>query len=67
MQTKGYAKGGTVETCSYAQGGPVLGRTRDFMKEPDVFRTDSGPGARQDYAGKAGKPAPKSKLDKCRA
>ena len=31
---KGYM--GKVE--SYAQGGPVLGRTRDFMKEPDRFR-----------------------------
>lgn len=37
-----------------AKGGPALGRTRDFMKEPDAFRTDTGPGAKQDY-GKNGK------------
>ncbi len=32
-----------------AKGGAVLGRTRDFMKEPDAFRTDTGPGAKQEY------------------
>jgi hypothetical protein len=35
-----YAKGGDVRTANYAEGGAVLGRTRDFMKEPDEFRTD---------------------------
>lgn len=25
-------------TQSFAAGGPVLGRTKDFMKEPDRFR-----------------------------
>lgn len=35
-----YAKGGDVRETSYAAGGPVLGRTRNFMKEPDDFRTD---------------------------
>lgn len=39
-----------------AKGGPALGRTRDFLKEPSPFQTDSGPGARQDYAGKSPKP-----------
>ena len=34
----GYAKGGMVKDCSYAEGGPVLGRTREFLKEPDQFR-----------------------------
>jgi len=34
-----YAKGGDVQACSYAQGGPVLGRSRDFMKEPSPFRS----------------------------
>jgi hypothetical protein len=34
----GYAKGGAVQDASYASGGPALGRTRDFMKEPDRFR-----------------------------
>ena len=36
-----------------AKGGAVLGRTRDFLKEPDAFRSDTGPGAEQDY-GKTG-------------
>ena len=46
----GYAEGGPVnkgymgKVESYAQGGPVLGRTRDFMKEPDRFRTSGAPG-----------------------
>lgn len=53
----GYAKGGDVRQASYASGGSVLGRTRDFMKEPDAFRTDTGPGARQDYGGKGGNAA----------
>ena len=54
-----FAKGGDVRPTCYAQGGEVLGRTRDFMKEPDVFREDKGPGAAQDYAG--GKPKGKDK------
>lgn len=33
-----YAKGGDVRVASYAAGGPVLGRTRDFVKEPVEFR-----------------------------
>ena len=33
-----YAKGGDVKACSYAVGGPVYGRTRDFLKEPVEFR-----------------------------
>lgn len=53
-----YAKGGDVRSASYAAGGPVLGRVRDFMKEPDPFRDDGtsreGPdGDDQDY-GKSG-------------
>lgn len=51
-----YAKGGDVRSTSYAAGGPVLGRQRDFMKEPVSFRTDTGPGAKQDY-GTKGSPA----------
>jgi hypothetical protein len=35
-----YAKGGDVKAASYAAGGPVLGRARDFMKEPSPFRDD---------------------------
>jgi hypothetical protein len=46
--------------AAYAAGGPVLGRTRDFMKEPDTFRTDK---QNQDYGSK-GSPA-KRTGDKC--
>jgi hypothetical protein len=46
------SKGKGPEEASYVAGGPVLGRVRDFIKEPDVFRTDSGPGAKQDYSAK---------------
>lgn len=35
---KSYAKGGDIRTIGYAAGGPVLGRTRNFMKEHDEFR-----------------------------
>jgi hypothetical protein len=45
----GYAKGGAVQDASYAAGGPVLGRTREFLKEPDQFRISGlsqGPGRR---------------------
>jgi hypothetical protein len=34
-----YAKGGNVQAASYAEGGPVLGRTREFMKEASPFRS----------------------------
>lgn len=27
-----------AKSCSYAKGGEVLGRTKDFMKVPDKFR-----------------------------
>lgn len=43
QKTDHYAGGGTVkgymgkEQC-FAQGGEVLGRTKDFMKTPDRFR-----------------------------
>lgn len=52
-----FAKGTGATDASYAKGGASLGRTRDFMKEADAFRTDKGPGAEQDYGktGKAGK------------
>lgn len=32
------SKGNGPMEASYAQGGLVLGRTKDFMKEPDKFR-----------------------------
>jgi hypothetical protein len=67
----GYAKGGAVQDCSYAAGGPVLGRTREFLKEPDQFRAayhkDPGAGADKPYgksgpgAGKGEDPPPAAK------
>jgi hypothetical protein len=61
-----YAKGHAPKDAEYAKGGGECGRTRDFMKEADAFRTDSGPGAKQDYD-KSGKGGEMSKLtgDKC--
>lgn len=71
MSNKGYL--GKNDT--YAKGGAVLGRTRDFMKEPDgadqkatgnvIYKNPDGPD--QDYAkGKKGKSggAPKARPDK---
>lgn len=43
-----YAKGGDIASVRYAEGGAVLGRTREFLKEKDNFRDD---GQRKDYAG----------------
>jgi hypothetical protein len=40
-------KGGTVKSCSYAEGGAVLGRSRSFTKGDDEFRT--GKGVPQNY------------------
>src|SRR6185436_4983842 len=42
--------------AKYAEGGPVLGRVRDFMKEPDHFRTDK---TSPSYAGQSKKPSNK--------
>lgn len=41
---KKYAKGGAVEKRGYAKGGEVLGRRREFMKEPDPFSHDTPDG-----------------------
>jgi hypothetical protein len=30
-----------MKACSYAEGGPVLGRVRNFMKEPSPSRSDA--------------------------
>lgn len=49
-----YSKGDEPQEMDYAKGGPVLGRVRDFIKEPDAFRTGRGAGARQDYGTKGG-------------
>lgn len=35
-------KGATTKVESFAAGGPVLGRTCDFMKTPDQFRENKG-------------------------
>jgi hypothetical protein len=43
----GYAKGGDIRVGSYAQGGSVLGRSRDFLKECVEFR-DPDEGKRKD-------------------
>lgn len=50
---KKYAKGGAVEERCYAKGGEVLGRTREFIKEPDPFSADAaGPDAADASYGK---------------
>lgn len=51
------------QDTKYASGGPVLGRTRDFIKEPDEFREDergAKDDADQDYRKGKGTPAPKN-------
>jgi hypothetical protein len=45
-QDSNYARGGFVKgegarAAHYAKGGEVLGRTRDFMKEPSPFRSST--------------------------
>ncbi len=42
-----YAKGSAPSQAEYAKGGGVTERTRNFMKEPDTFRTDK---ENSDYA-----------------
>ena len=37
------SKSSGLHDASYATGGSVLGRTRNFLKEPDRFRNDGGP------------------------
>lgn len=38
IMSRNYAKGGDIATASYAEGGAVLGRRRDFLKEQVEFR-----------------------------
>ncbi len=56
------------QNASYASGGPVLGRTRDFLKEPDEFREDergAKDDADQDYEkGKSKSSVPKERTSK---
>lgn len=35
-------KGYSGKEASFANGGAVLGRTRDFLKTPDAFRENKG-------------------------
>ncbi len=46
--TMSYAKGGNVQSCSYAAGGPVIGKTSNFMKVQDEFRDPDEGDARAD-------------------
>jgi hypothetical protein len=55
-------KGSGPKTASYAKGGPVLGRVREFIKEPDSFRTDKG---KQEYGKGSGDSLAKRTGDKC--
>lgn len=34
------SKGAGPKVAQYAEGGPVMGRTRDFLKESSPFQTD---------------------------
>ena len=48
-----YGEGGMIKgmkpvNMKYAEGGPVLGRTRDFMKIPDEFRDPDEGNAKAD-------------------
>lgn len=57
------SKGMKPVNASYAEGGPVLGRVREFLKEPDEFRNDktgAGDMEDQEYEKGKSKPAPKN-------
>jgi hypothetical protein len=55
-------KGSGPKTASYAQGGEVLGRTKDFMKTPDRFRDSQFVKKTEDVWGKGESAAnPKAK------
>lgn len=56
-----FAKGHKPQTASYASGGAVLGRVRDFMKEPDSFRDGSGKNDESWGKGSGDKLTPKDK------
>jgi hypothetical protein len=45
-------KGSGPKTASYAEGGAVLGRTKDFMKTPDRFRESQFKKKTEDVFGK---------------
>lgn len=59
-------KGSGPKTASYAEGGAVLGRTKDFMKTEDRFRASQFKKKTEDVfgkgeGGKSAAPAAKSK------
>lgn len=70
----GYVKGHPAKVGSYAQGGPVLGRSRSFLKEPVEFRNPDAANPKADADNKYGKsgagkgngtvPAPKARSSK---
>lgn len=47
-------KGYQGKAASYATGGEVLGRTKDFMKTPDRFRDSQFKTKTEDNFGKSG-------------
>lgn len=69
-----YAKGGMIKDASYAEGGAVLGRTKDFLKTPDRFRDSQFKKGTEDVFGKSdgdsddmasSKGVPTAPKDKC--
>lgn len=46
-------KSSGLKSASYAQGGPVLGRTTDFLKTPDRFRESQYKQKTEDVFGKS--------------
>lgn len=59
-------KGYLAKNESFAAGGPVLGRTTDFMKTPDRFRGSAQPNpapqpTQDQFAKGSGKSVPKAK------
>ena len=72
-----FSKGHAPKTASYAQGGEVLGRTRNFLKEQVEFRDPDEGNATADADQKYGKsgdgkgngmvPAPKGKSKSLKA
>lgn len=55
------AQGSGLAPARFAEGGPVLGRTRSFMKEPDVFRSAGEDESYGKSGPNAGKPNPKAR------
>ena len=50
-----YAKGGDIANVKYAQGGSVTGRTTNFLKTPDEFRTETNKASDEDWGKKGAK------------